>query len=140
MLLVRSKVLPSALCHRKQEGQCKEIQADMALDGRLAVWLSFFLSTRPPEHSDLPTLSCLPHSSWKEDTPAEGRYRVEQGAAHTDAAGQGHLLLLHILAQAPALSGGYMVRCFPDPNSECQARETGTVAPCGFAPENTHNL
>lgn len=70
---------------------------------------------------------------------AAGRRRAEQGAAHRDAAGQGHLLLLHILAPAPALSGGHMVRRFPDPNSECQAPETE----CGttwLPPENTHNL
>lgn len=84
-----------------------------------------------------PTLSCLPHSSWREDASTGGRCRTEQRAAHTDAAGQGHLLLLHILAQAPALSGGYMVRRFPDPNSECQAQETGNVAPCGLL-QKTH--
>lgn len=86
----------------------------------------FFLCTLPPQHSDLPFPAC-PTVHGKKVRLQEAGARQSRGAA-----GQGHLLLLHILAQAPALSGGYMVRRFPDPNSECQAQETGNVAPCGL--------
>lgn len=136
MLLVGSKVLPSALCHCKQEEQCKEIQADIVLDGRLAVWLSFFLPMLPPQHSDLPSPAC-PTVHGKKMRPRKAGTGQSRGAAHTDAAGQGHLLLLHILARAPALSGEYMVRRFPDPNSECQDQETGKCGIMCLAPENT---
>lgn len=64
--------------------------------------------------------SCLSYSSWKHR--CAGRRQVQcrsDPRQHTaDAAGQRHHLLLHILAQAPALSAGYTIRHFPDPNRE----------------------
>lgn len=89
----------------------------IVLDNRLAVWLSFFLSTLPSEHSDLPSPAC-PAVHGKMCLQEAAQDRAGWGQHTADAAGQGHLLLLHILAQASALSGGYMMRCSPDPNRE----------------------
>lgn len=82
-----------------------------------------FLSTLPSKHADLPFPACpaVHRKKVRLQEAGAGQSRAELGRRrqHTaDAAGQAHLLLLHILAQAPCPECWIQVNCFPDPNRE----------------------
>lgn len=112
-----AKPSPLLCATSSKRGSARRPRQSSPLGSRVAVWFLLHAATRALG-STAP--ACPAVHGREEDAPAGGRCRAEQGPGqHTaDAAGQRHLLLLHILVQAPALSAGYAIRRFPDPNRE----------------------
>lgn len=111
MLLARGKVLPSAPCYHKQEGQGKEVQA-VTVPGQQTGSVAVMFLFHAANIAFRSNISCLFCSSRKHRgacrRQVQGRAGPRQHTADTadaadaaDAAGKCHLLLLHILAQAP---------------------------------------